>query len=66
MVRRVLDDDGIRDAIAPGRRQRDVARLLVSLDAQARRVSNACAAFWPGIADSPTEERMRAMASVAS
>lgn len=66
VVRRVLDDDGIRDAIAPGRRQRDVARLLVSLDAQARRVSNACAAFWPGIADSPTEERMRAMASVAS
>lgn len=62
VVRRVLDDDRVRDALVPGRRQRDVARLLVSLDAQARRVSNACGTFWSGIADGATEQRMRAMA----
>lgn len=66
VVRRVLDDDWIRDALMPARRQRDVARLLVSLDAQARRVSNACAGFWSGIADSPTDQRMRTMANGGS
>lgn len=66
VVRRVLDDDQIREALVPARRQRDVALLLVSLDAQARRVANACASSWPGIADGATEQRMRTIAAGGS
>lgn len=63
LVRRVLDDDHLRAALLLDRRQRDAARLLLSLDGQARRVANACASFWPGIADRPTEQRMQTMAA---
>lgn len=66
VVRRILDDGTLREALLLDRRQRDVARLLTSLDAQAKRVANACAGFWSGIADGPTEQRMRAMTGVGS
>lgn len=64
VVRRVLDDARVREALLPGRRQPDAARLLLCLDDQTRRVATACAAFWAGIADSVTEHRMQTMAGV--
>jgi hypothetical protein len=62
IVPRVLDDDRVRDAILPARRQRDAARLLVVLDEQAKRVANTRAGLWSGIAHAPTEQRLHSMA----
>jgi hypothetical protein len=58
---RILNDPHVRDALLPDRRQRDAARLLVSVDAQARRVATSCAGFWGGIADHNTTAQLQTM-----
>ena len=65
VVARIFQDDRVRDALLPDRRERDAARLLSSLDSQAHRVANACGSIWEGIADRGTAERMRAMTAIA-
>ncbi len=59
VVARMLQDERVRDGLLPGRSQHDTARLLLSLDAHAKALANACASFWHGIADGATAERLR-------
>jgi hypothetical protein len=66
LTTRILNDPSVRDLLLPDRRQRDAARLLLSVDEQARRVANSCAGFWHGIADHSTTAQLQAMSSGAA
>lgn len=59
-VRRLLDDATVRDALLPGRRLRDVARVISKLDELASQ-SVASTRFWDGLFDVATSQRIREM-----
>ena len=64
VVRQVLDDSSMRDAVVPDRRLRDVARSLSKLDELARH-SVASTGFWDGLFDTALSQRIRAMMETA-